>query len=456
MFAILISNNDDPFLDFFGFKRLMQKTLSITTFLFLLMPCMVPSKYNVLGQHVWIQASTNTNNTVDHQSAQADDRQSAKLVQEIKDLIAGLGADDHQARSQSEAALLKIGEPAIAPLQAVLNFEDPEIVPDNEIRLRATRLLILIQSEVRERNLTEFLDGKRDDIDFDGWNEFQELVGNQSTARRLFVKLHRSRASLFEAPKLGKSKTENLLHKTISGRIRLSSSGNAESLIGNLGTVLFAASLKTKWAPDQLASAPAVPISDTKKIHKVLVKPHMVSTLKTHYAKAEFKDLISAWLQTFPFQSDESGKYAAIAIEVIEVYQLGEKSELLLRFANQKELPTHVRSLAIRALSQTADAKLTPKLLPLLGEQTVVGNYLLGRYVTKGDTNTDANLLIDVQIRDLALATLIILNESSLEDFGFFPQAFQENKLVINQAGFATREQRNEAFAKWKKRKASN
>ena len=125
MFAILISNNDDPFLDFFGFKRLMQKTLSITTFLFLLMPCMVPSKYNVLGQHVWIQASTNTNNTVDHQSAQADDRQSAKLVQEIKDLIAGLGADDHQARSQSEAALLKIGEPAIAPLQACLLYTSP-------------------------------------------------------------------------------------------------------------------------------------------------------------------------------------------------------------------------------------------------------------------------------------------------------------------------------------------
>lgn len=390
-------------------------------------------------------------------------QQPAEPGLEIKDLIAQLGDADHLIRTEAEASLLKIGQPAIAPLQAVLNFEDPTIIADNEIRLRATRLVTLIQREVRKRNLAEFLDGQRDEIDLDGWPEFQQVVGNQATARRLFIKLHRSRASLLEAPKLGKLETENELHKTIIGQIRLSDTGNAESVTGNLGAVLFAASLKTKWTPNEPASAPLVSILDTKQIQNVLVQPQMVTTLKSHFAKVEFEKLISSWLDSLPFQSDKSAKHVATAIAVIDAYQLLNKSELPLRFAFDQELPSRVRSLAIEILSRTDNTKISSQLLPLLRDETVVGSYLLSRLVSKLEKNSvtasaqpQTQLLMDVQIRDLALATSIILNGSSLADFGFHPQAWQENKLVINQAGFFSQQKRAEAFLKWKKHKPQN
>ena len=391
-------------------------------------------------------------------------QQSAESALEIADLIARLGDEDHLIRSESEASLLKIGQPAIAPLQAVLNFEDPAIAADNEIRLRATRLVILIQREVRKRNLAQFLDGQRDDVDLDGWSQFRQIVGNQATARRLFIKLHRSRANLLQAPKLGELETENELHKTIISQIRLSIAGNAESVTGSLGAVLFAASLKTKWDPDKPARAPLVSISDTKRIQNVLVQPHMVSTLKSHFAKSEFKKLISTWLDSLPFQSDNSNstKNVAAAIEVIDAYQLHNKSELTLSFAINRELPTNVRSAAIEVLSRIADAKISSKLLPLVGDETVVGNYLLSRSITKLDKTVEIastqpqTQLMEVQIRDLALATSIILNGSSLEDFGFYPQAFQHNELVINQAGFFSPDERTKAFSKWEKHKSEN
>ena len=372
---------------------------------------------------------------------------------EIKDLIVRLGDADHLIRTQSEASLLEIGQQAIGPLQAVLNFEDPEIVPDNEIRLRAARLVILIQRESRKRNLAEFLDGKRDDIGLQGWSEFRKLMGSQATARRLFVKLHRSNDSLLNAPKLGKMETENELHKAIS-RVRLSSSGNAESLTGNLGAVLFVASLKTKWAAGKSAEAPLVSLSDTRRIQKVLVKPHMVTTLNSHFAKTEFKSLISNWLDSLPFQSEDSAKYASAAIAVIDAYQLENKSEFPLQFAVDEKLSANIRATAIEVLSRIADAKMSAQLLRLHSDQTVVGNYLLGRsnkLETKDSNPIETNALMEVQIRDLALATSIILNGSSLEEFGFYPQAFQDNKLVINQAGFFSQQERTKAFSKWEK-----
>lgn len=387
--------------------------------------------------------------------------QTSESPAEIADLIAQLGDADHLVRTQSQAELLKIGPPAIAPLQAVLNFEDSTIALDNEIRLRANRLLILIQREVRKRNLAQFLDGQRNEIDLAGWDEFRNVVGDQGTARRLFVKLHKSVTSLLEAPKLGKLETENVLHKTISRKIRLSKTGNAGSVTGNLGAVLFAASLKTKWDPDKEASTPLVPISDTRKIQSVLVQPHMVTTLKSHFAKAEFRALISTWLQSLPYQSDDSAKYAATAIKVIDAYQLRDKTELLLQFAIEQKLPANVRSQAIKTLSQTGDANSIPKLVPLLDDKTVVGNYLLARPIPKLDKTLEtaspqpqSQPLLDVQIRDLALAALIILNGNSPVEFGFCPQAWWENKLVINQAGFCTQQERDKAFSRWEELKS--
>jgi len=174
----------------------------------------------------------------------------------------------------------------------------------------------------------------------------------------------------------------------------LSQNANAASILGKLGAVLFAASHKTKWNPEQTASAPNVVIAD--------------------------------------------------------------KSEVVLGLALDEKLQINIRASAIELLSGTADRETLPKLLPLLSNKTLVGNYLLDPSDDQASVRNDQKRsLLGVQIRDLALATSIILNGNSPAEFGFSPQCFAEGKLVMNQAGFVTDQERNEAFSAWEKHNLS-
>ena len=321
-------------------------------------------------------------------------------------------------------------------------------------------MLYLIRREARKRQLAEFLDGTSDEIGLDGWTDFRKIVGNQNSSRKLFSQLHLSHSSLFKAPAKGKLETQNQLHRTIIP-LRLSNSGNAESVINRLGAVLFAASRKTKWHPDRPDSAPQVLILDTKKIQSVLVQSQMITTLKSHVAEAEFKSLISHWLDSLKTEPDT--KHTATMVSVIGAYQLSEKSDLTLQVALDKKISTRLRSSAIGILSQIGSAEILPKLSPLLDDSTVVGNYIPTSDLDKEKatqtkdseeiSNQDAAAvsLLEVQIRDLALATSIILQDNSLDEFGFRPQALVKDKLVTNQAGFFTEKERAAAFSKWNK-----
>ena len=389
------------------------------------------------------------------QNSQQDGGEDSKS--EIKELITQLGAADHLARNESQERLLEIGEPAIAQLQAVLNFEDSTIVLDNEVRLRATRLLVLIRREAHKRKLAEFLDGTSKDIDLDGWADFRKIAGDQAPARKLFIKLHQSRSQLLKAPTLGKLNTENELHKTIGSRLRWSSNGSAESIIGDLGAVLFAASRKTKWDSDSPASAPRVLVTDNKRIQTILVQPQMIATLQSHSAESEFKSLISLWLDSLQREPD-ADKHIATTISVIDAYQLSGKNDLTLRFALDRKLPARLRSSAIEILSHVGSADISPKLVPLLDDSTVVGNHILKHDISneKPNQNADpkpnrdnASELVEVQIRDLALATSIILQDDSPAEFGFHASALNQKKLVMNQAGFLSEKERAAAFSKW-------
>ncbi len=400
-------------------------------------------------------------------STKIQDKTSDQSPERIKQLIIRLGDSDHLVRTKSQEQLLKIGEPAVGPLQAVLNFEDSSIAPDNEIRLRATRLLILIQREVRERKLAEFLDGTRDGIELHGWIDFRNLLGNEEQARRLFIKLHEARSDLLRAPLDGKLKTENELHQSIVSEIRLSTNGNAESVVDKLSAVLFAASRKTHWDTDKLASAPSVIASDTKRIHRVLMQPHMIKTINGHSTGAEIKILISHWIDSLQVQSGDTkqsklAKNYATSISVIDAYQIGDKSELVLKYALDTKLSSHTRSLALATLSRIGTTETIPKLAPLLSDSTVVGTYVLtGPFqasatskpgsVNKASARSDIRPLLEVQIRDLALAASTILKGSSPDQFGFHPQAMSEGKLVVNQTGFLTDADRGEAIIRWNK-----
>ena len=57
--------------------------------------------------------------------------------------------------------------------------------------------------------------------------------------------------------------------------------------------------------------------------------------------------------------------------------------------------------------------------------------------------------LTEVQIRDMALLTAIMINELKAEDFGFNPNCIRQSRIVKNNAGFLNEELRSNAFKTW-------
>jgi len=375
-------------------------------------------------------------------SIQSTDRSPEK----IKQLILQLGDPDYSVRNAAEQELLAIGEPAIAPLRQTLTYEDETNVPDSEIRLRAIRLLILVEREVHANMIRDFVDGKSENISLDGWDEFSGIVGEQKSSRQLFVKTHQSRPEIFKAIAKGKNAVENEVHQAITRRLRVTGSTNANTVIGTLSAVLFMASHQRQWDSNQSATFIQLSDSDTTRIRQALVRPQMLTSLNSHRSSKEVKLLISKWLESL---SNENPKSVANQMALIDSYQFKNQAEKCLAFASDKRLPSQTRAIAIEIYFRLSD-QTTDALAHLLNDATIVGAYLPTRDENSQPSDKSSKgRLIEVQIRDLALAVTILQNNQDIRDFGFYTGALEKKKLAINQAGFFNDQDRKRAFESW-------
>jgi len=175
----------------------------------------------------------------------------------------------------------------------------------------------------------------------------------------------------------------------------------------------------------------------------------MVAAINNHSAKKILRRLIANWLNSI---EDNSPVMAVVKMKVIDSYSLRENAELTLKLALDKTLPTSTRSLAVEILSRIANQKIVNDLKPLLSDKALVGKYLPIPSDNKDSTTKKTKQLLEVQMRDLALATTIVLRQKKLEDFGFLPTAYDGKKLIANQAGFFSDKDRTAALLKWESR----
>jgi len=131
----------------------------------------------LFGQPAWATPTWHSIAVV--QESETDD----KLNERIKSLISQLGDADFIVRNEAEDALAKIGAPATTHLREILTHKD-DSATDSEIRLRAVRLLIIIEREVIQQNMRDFLKGKSDKIHYPGWPDFsknQQVLFSQNS-----------------------------------------------------------------------------------------------------------------------------------------------------------------------------------------------------------------------------------------------------------------------------------
>ena len=392
-------------------------------------------------------------------------RQSPVTVQEqetnketdplIAALISQLGDADYSTRTQAETKLLSMGGKAIEPLRLAITHRETD-APDSEIRLRCTRLLILIERKEAERKIQSFLAGSSNSDSMPGWSKFSSISGDDKNSRKLFASIHQAHPELFDAIAKSKTETENVIQGIAKSGLYRSS---ANETLATAVAIMFASTLEfdsqTKNQPEKVQ----IGITDHQRLQAVITRQQMLGYLKSSGNKTQFDRLISKWIDTIP---DTQTTHANLKLVVIAAYGLTEKIDLAMSFATNKELAVRTRTQAIEVVSEIGKQNQVPMLEKIFDDQTLVGNFILRAENEDEEPETEqpntGNLkaqLMEVQMRDLALAAAIKLSGKETTTFGFHPTSIENDKLKHNRAGFYDEKLRLSAFEAWNASKRS-
>jgi len=114
---------------------------------------------------------------------------------DVKTLVAQLGDEAFSIRESATNQLIRQGTAAKAELLVAVKD------PDAEVRSRARQVLEKIIAAERKRQLQAFrddFDGK-DGVSLPSWSVFKKTIGDDPTARQLFVKMQEAEPDLMEA-----------------------------------------------------------------------------------------------------------------------------------------------------------------------------------------------------------------------------------------------------------------
>jgi len=111
----------------------------------------------------------------------------ATKTDEVRQIIRDLGASQFVVRENATKQLFELG----AGAQSEITFSEltrASQQSDREVRERATRILDLLKSRLREEGLKRFLAGEQID-NVPGWKQFSEKYGESESSRSVFTSI---------------------------------------------------------------------------------------------------------------------------------------------------------------------------------------------------------------------------------------------------------------------------
>ena len=351
-----------------------------------------------------------------------------------------LGDDVYTVRQRAADQLLDAGAAARGPLLSVAEGPDPEV------RAAARRLVTLINESEFQRRLAAFAADTegRLGLSLPGWDEYRELVGDDPPARELFVEMQQQEGPLlvqfFENGDSADSSAWASRLLRLLRRQAVPGRGIVAPTMGSCATMLFLGSLEKSDVSNQTAM----------QLIQLIQRPPVRESLAVGKGGTA-RRLVVAWITHCP--NDEQSVLRQ-RLQLALKYKLSEALPLALAVAHgdPKYLTVDpmVRMTAILAVGKFGSDKDTAALEPLLEDQTIC--------VAAGRTlDATHRKLPEVQIRDVALAVILHLNNQNLTEYGFHrAQHHAENLFLVNMLGLPSDAECLQAAAKWRKWKADH
>ena len=356
---------------------------------------------------------------------------------QIAEWIGQLGHDSYAMRQAAAEQLLAGGSTARAALLEVVDTPDPET------RAAARRLVTLIEQTEFDRRLAEFAadaDGQRG-VTLPGWSEFAALVGSDEPARALFVDMQRCEAATLAAvfrDDVADSKHdwEERLFRLHNWQV-VGGQRNAAPPLGSCATMLFLGCLADRGGSER----GAVGIADLAQ------RPPIREAILTSGQQPNIvRRLLLVWVSDCPVRNDH---VLQSRLNLISLYKLTEALPLAVAVARGEPpfltAAANNRVMAVMVIGRFGSAQHAQQLEPLLDDDTV--------WAMAGQPGNPRV----VQVRDVALATMIHLTGQQPQDYGFI--GVQRNpQMVFNpqSLGMPDDAARAAAAAKWRDWKAAN
>jgi hypothetical protein len=341
---------------------------------------------------------------------------------DAKRLVEQLGDRKFAAREAAARSLLAIGFPAMGPLQGAAGHSDAEV------RYRAGKILAELRQRDFQRRLHAFAantDGA-DEYDLPGWREFRQLAGDSRAARELFVEMQSEEPILMQlygddpksAGELIEIRTAQLLQ-------RMGFQEQSPVSLGSAAAMIF------------VAGREEAPVSDAAAggIYRICVDQSISANLSGGAYQDILRELLSAWISR---SAGSSADYQKLTLAM--QYNLPAGLAPAVEILEQAGHPPHLRQQAIVTVVKFGDQLHIPLLERYLNDDTEYGRRQLGN---RNDVAT--------QIRDVALAGLVMLTKQDLAAFGMGHVTTAPSLGFIPwSCGFEDDAARQKALAQWR------
>ncbi|PHQ34562.1 hypothetical protein [Rhodopirellula bahusiensis] len=334
---------------------------------------------------------------------ESDDERSQQI--KIAELIAQLGAPEFAVREQATAELRELANDALPALRTAVIEHD-----DLEVRLRAENVAAGIVNSAVAGRIDSFLDGQPGS--FEGWDVFQQILGDGPRLREVFVEMMLRHQDLAEALEVSTEARAESLRNVIA---RIQRRQLIESQLPS-GADVIAMLLCFNDHDLKLSNI------DEEALLRMLRMSVTAELLRDEQLAEPFRTLLAGWIQRCDRTSWPEVFWLSLQEDLERTLPLAE------RVLEQQDSRIDEVALSLQLVSRFGNESNIASLRRLLKDE---------RAVTEvdfiGGKQTQA------QVRDLAAATIMILKQQPLIEVGLNPNSLHPKiAFVPRELGFPT------------------
>lgn len=337
-------------------------------------------------------------------------------------LVQDLGDEQFSIRERATSQLIEMGLPAKEAL------DEGRQHADREIRYRCERILAIVEEIDFQRRLAAFAAGRTNGEDeLPAWTRFRTLYGDDGDARAFFVEMQKAEPGMLKAVHEGPQGVGQVVDARCLELQQAQQISRSVS-IGSIAALLFAVGDTEVHLNFRTGSY----------LYSICSRPELQNAMDDAARKKFVRGMLGTWIK----RADGFTAHQTLALAMR--FDLKEGLVPAVKILENRGNPAYVRQNAIVAIAKLGDDSHTKLLESLLDDAT--------KYTTQRLNNVN----YEAQIRDIALAALLIMKKQDAKKFGFDRiQQHPTNIFITNTVGFQDDETRGKALAKWKEFKAA-